>query len=164
MPTSSLVSMAGPDSVHIATKGHTSTPPDGISTSTPPDGISTSTPPDGISGPHINGHLVSTGMYEDRVQRLFIHASRMAVHDHECHVYFYNVNRPTIDDFTPGDSPKFTVKEHGWFRDLAVFEQVCRNHPVPNGGTPEEIFLNWRDGLLAFLDANHSGDLWTRIV
>ncbi|KAF2444293.1 hypothetical protein P171DRAFT_361404 [Karstenula rhodostoma CBS 690.94] len=124
-----------------------------------------SSPATSVSGPHVNGHLVYTGKYkgDKKVQRLFIHEKSPSTKQHSCRVYSYNVANQEIDG-APGESARTTVIEHGWFRDLAIFEQICANHPTPNGQAPQdEIFSSWRDSLLTFLDTHHSGSLWTRI-
>ncbi|KAF1979692.1 hypothetical protein BU23DRAFT_446130 [Bimuria novae-zelandiae CBS 107.79] len=123
-----------------------------------------STLPDSIFDPHINGHLVSTRIYNyDLITRLFIHLSQKAITNHKCYVYSYDVARQGITGVPPEESEDSTVQERGWFRDVAVFTQICTNHAIPNGQTPEEIFIHWRDSLLEFLDTNNSGGLWTRI-
>lgn len=59
-----------------------------------------------------------------------------------------------------------TIKEHGWFTDAALFQHIARTHPIPNGQSSEDIFINWRDSLLGFLDNNHGGvgGQWTPIT
>ncbi|KAF1911779.1 hypothetical protein BDU57DRAFT_565176 [Ampelomyces quisqualis] len=56
-------------------------------------------------------------------------------------------------------SANITIEEHGWFGNVTIFRQICNNHPTPmaNGRSPEEIFFDWRDSLLAFFDSNHNG-------
>lgn len=63
-----------------------------------------------------------------------------------------------------GPSPRYTIEEHGWFRDVTTFRQSCRNHPVPNGQPPQQNFINWRDSLLTMLNTQYSGagGQWTR--
>ncbi|KAF2650536.1 hypothetical protein K491DRAFT_608635 [Lophiostoma macrostomum CBS 122681] len=119
-----------------------------------------STPSDTVSDPHINGHLVSTGIHKiDRKHYLFIHRSLAALGDHECDSYSYDIDGRAIQSVLRGSSTYFTVEEHGWFGDVEIFRQVCANHPIANG----QPFDNWRDSLLAFLDSRYSGGLWTRM-
>lgn len=117
-----------------------------------------------VSDPHINGHLVYTGMYtDDLVQQLFIHKSLMATSDHVCDVYSYFEEDNSISYKAQGQSADFTVIEHGWFRDVDIIREICTNHPIPHGENPEEVFIEWRDSLLDFLNTTHSGGLWTPI-
>ncbi|KAF1920710.1 hypothetical protein BDU57DRAFT_553045 [Ampelomyces quisqualis] len=127
-------------------------------------GSAPSAPATSVSGPHANGHLVSTGLYwRDRVQRLFIHLSNQCTTLHECQVYEYDAQSQTIVP-TLGDSSDSTIEEHGWFRDPALFAQIATNHPVPNGQSPHRTFIAWRESLMAYLDVHHGGPngLWTR--
>jgi hypothetical protein len=112
------------------------------------------------SGPDAEGHLVSTGVYlKDGVHGLFIHDSLPVLADHICHVYSIDVNRQFAVPTPSQPSADFVVKEHGRFRDRAIFDHICRTHPRPatNG---QDDFTAWRDSLLAFLDANFSPHLW----
>ncbi|KAH7110126.1 hypothetical protein B0J11DRAFT_448508 [Dendryphion nanum] len=136
----------------------------GVGTDQTPSEGHLSTLPDRVSDPHTNGHLVSTGFYIDnKVQQLAIHVSLKATTNHNCHSYLYNVDNQGIDEVFSKRSADFTIKEHGWFRNVAIFRQICAKHPVPNGKSPQEIFTNWQHSLLDYLDTNHSGGLWTRI-
>jgi hypothetical protein len=122
------------------------------------------TSPNSVPDPHSNGHLVSSGMYgKDSVQALFIHQSGVATRKHWRAVYYYNVYKQKIVGPLSETSTEFNIEEHGWFRDLAIIKEICKNHPIPNGSDPQEIFIDWRASLLNFLDTNHSGGLWTRI-
>jgi hypothetical protein len=117
----------------------------------------------GASDAHYKGHLVSTGYYRhDKTFRVFIHHSDAATFQHWCNNYLCN-NNQVISNNLPVRSPAVTVIEHGWFRDLAIFHQICTAHPVPVGLSSRATFNAWRDGLLAFLDANHAGGLWARV-
>jgi hypothetical protein len=119
-----------------------------------------STPAD--PGPHINGYLVYTGQYAtDRVNRLYIHTSSPVTMEHQRLVYSYDQHMQTING-QYRESAHIRIEEHGWFRDIAILEQICNNHPTPNGGTPNSL-INWRDSLLNFLDIYHSGGLWSRV-
>ncbi|KAH3951439.1 hypothetical protein HBI56_079940 [Parastagonospora nodorum] len=135
-----------------------------MSGSNNPTGSST-TAANTVSDPHINGHLVSTGSYEvDGVTRLYIHKSRKCISsDHICQVFSYDAQTPGILDME-GPSADFMIEEHGWFRDVTTFEQICNTHPMPNDQSPEENFTNWRNSLLVFLDSHHggAGGQWTR--
>jgi hypothetical protein len=121
------------------------------------------------SDSHKHGHLVSTGYYdEDRVHRLFIHLAFPATGPHVCHVYSCSYDQVTggfrvTGANGPQPSANFTVEEHGWFRDTNLFRQICGNQPGPTGQNPQAAFENWRDHLLAFLDATHGGGMWTRV-
>jgi hypothetical protein len=120
------------------------------------------------SDPHKHGHLVSTGFYErDGVHRMFIHLSSPSIGQHECLVYSCDYSQVTGGfQVTGGDQPSpsadRTVQEHGWFRDTNLFRQICNNQPAPTGQNSRAAFENWRDNLLAFLDATHRGGMWTR--
>jgi hypothetical protein len=63
---------------------------------------------------------------------------------------------PVIHDMA-NVSADFTIEERGWFRNVTTFQQLYNEHPIPTSQSPEEIFIDWRDSLLAFLDSNHSG-------
>jgi hypothetical protein len=109
------------------------------------------------SEPHLNGHLVSTGWIDEGSPEnsLFIQISAPCLQeDHHCLVFSYNAGGQIINDMS-GPSQKITIREHGWFTDVAMFWQIARNHPIPNGRSPEEVFINWRDSLLLFLDTTH---------
>lgn len=132
---------------------------------------SPSTTPRNVSDPHINGHLVYTGMKrekenpddDEREAQLFIHASQKATNNHKCYIYSYVVDEAVIDRNFSSESADILVEEHGWFRDVAVFEQICKSLPIPDGQDAQQAFFNWRDSLLTFLDTHYSGNLWTRI-
>jgi hypothetical protein len=114
---------------------------------------------------HPNGHLVYTGKYEldTKVPRLFIHKSKKITMRHECNVYTYNAVDQSIQGAS-GLSADVGITEHGWFRDVDIFKQICLTHPTPNGQTlQDDIFFNWRASLLKFLDTHYSGGLWTRV-
>jgi hypothetical protein len=83
---------------------------------------------------------------------------------HHCLVCSYDALKQTINA-RPGPSPEITIGEHGWFRNVDVFKQIIKNYPVPSGESPEDVFVNWRDGLLEFLDTHHGGvrGQWTRV-
>jgi hypothetical protein len=133
-------------------------------TSQPLTGIH-GTPANSVSGPHVNGHLVSTGQYNfDRIKRLYIHLSNQCTIVHPCQVHEYDAGLQIIND-CQGDSADTNIEEHGWFRNVALFQQIVGNHPIPNGQSAEEIFITWRDTLLEFLDTNHGGigGQWTRV-
>lgn len=128
---------------------------------------SSTNPANTVSDPHINGHLVCTGMYEfDRVIRLYIHkSSECTKFKCLCQVFSYDASIPAaIDHDEANFSQDHTIEEHGWFRDVTTFGQICRNHPVLNGQPTQHNFINWRDSLLAMLDNQHggAGDQWTR--
>jgi hypothetical protein len=126
-----------------------------------------SMPDDSVSEPHANGHLVSTGWKHRNIaeNHLFIHTEALYTGENCCQVFTYNANRQNISDLS-GFSPRITIKEHGWFTDVVMFQQIARNHPIPNGQSPEDIFINWRDSLLAFLDTTYGGihGQWTPIT
>ncbi|KAF2443887.1 hypothetical protein P171DRAFT_486599 [Karstenula rhodostoma CBS 690.94] len=117
------------------------------------------------SDAHIHGHLVSTGFYnEDKVPQLFVHLSKRSIDNHDCLVYseLEDLGKQGIrgDPWKP--SADVIIEEHGWFRDIEVFMQICKTHPTPQGGPGEKIFVKWRDTLLEHLDAQYSGGLWTK--
>jgi hypothetical protein len=123
-------------------------------------------PDDSVLQPHANGHLVSTGWRHQNIaeDRLFIHISPLCARGNSCKVFSYNASRQCISNM-PGFSPRVTIQEHGWFTDVAMFQQIAGNHPIPHGQSPEEIFKSWRDSLLVFLDTIHGGigGRWTPI-
>ncbi|KAF1919397.1 hypothetical protein BDU57DRAFT_140162 [Ampelomyces quisqualis] len=54
---------------------------------------------------------------------------------------------------------KFTaskvVQELGWFKDVAIFTQICRNQTVPAGAQPDHVFDLWISRLLQTLATNN---------
>ena len=47
------------------------------------------------------------------------------------------------------------VRELGWFRDVALFTQICGNHTVPAGLQQGNAFQLWVSGLLLHLATNN---------
>jgi hypothetical protein len=118
-----------------------------------------------VEGESERVHIVYTGYYEsDHVERLFIHYSGLNTKFHLCFVFTCNnTSNQVISSMNLEDSADQIVTEHGWFDDVALFTQICCSHPVPNGQDSENVFTIWRDGVLVFIDANHSQPLWLRI-
>lgn len=121
-------------------------------------------PSDNISDSHVNGHLVCTGKFDYEPQpRLYIHLSSAATSQHQCYCFSYNPDQNIIVGARKPKSARHVSHEHGWFRDVEIFKKICAAHPVPEGRTSQERFKKWRETLLEFLNANHSGGLWTQI-
>jgi hypothetical protein len=124
-------------------------------------------PEDSVSEPHANAHLVSTGWnFEDIAEyRLYIDIAVVRPRQNCCKVFWFNKREQNIA-IALGFSPRVTIKEHGWFTDVAMFEQIAKNHPIPDGQSPEDIFIKWQDSLLVFLDTHHGdvGAQWKPIT
>jgi hypothetical protein len=118
-----------------------------------------------VEGESERVHLVYTGHYNvDRVRRLFILYSGRCTMNHRCFVFTCdNTSNEVLSSINLQESADHIDTEHGWFDDVALFSQICCSHPVPDGQGSENVFTIWRDGVLAFIDANHSQPLWLRI-
>jgi hypothetical protein len=57
----------------------------------------------------------------------------------------------------PNTTAACVVHELGWFRDVALFTQICENHTVPAGLAQGNAFQLWISGLLPHLATNYPG-------
>ncbi|KAH7381420.1 hypothetical protein DE146DRAFT_773188 [Phaeosphaeria sp. MPI-PUGE-AT-0046c] len=124
-------------------------------------------PASSVTDAHANGHLVMTG--RDHNIRgepyLFIHTAAASTTTYYGLSFSYDGSNRRINN-RAGTSPGITMREHGWFTDVAMLQQIAMNHPIPNGQVSKEVFIGWRDSLLEFLDTNHRGvgGQWTPIT
>jgi len=136
---------------------------DNSSDKSKPRSLAPRNPDDMASEPHINGHLVYTGWSFRTIpdNRLFIHTADQCLGRSRCRIFAYNAGHQNINSWT-GPSPQITIMEHGWFTDVAMFQQIATNFPQ----TPGQNFINWRDNLLLFLNTSHggAGGRWTPIT
>jgi hypothetical protein len=81
--------------------------------------------------------------------------------------YAFNPLQLRMQNNTPKKrvSPVCVVQEHGWFKDVDIFNRVCRTEPIPTHTTtgppmPQgNLFDAWRSGVLLTLVTNLSS-LW----
>ncbi|KAF1917927.1 hypothetical protein BDU57DRAFT_181460 [Ampelomyces quisqualis] len=80
------------------------------------------------------GHLVSTGTDDENNHMLYIHIDKPCIGKHECNAFVPVLATGKVEVIYKTNSAKETTEELGWFSDINLFTQVCKNEPLPRQG------------------------------
>jgi hypothetical protein len=106
-----------------------------------------------------NGHLVYIGMVPRKKFSFRIHASghttSITSKDNEFVVILQSM---TVEYNSNIHKAQITVQELGWFEDVDLFTEICRDQPVPS--RPGSVFHNWISDVFDTV-ATHHANLWS---
>ncbi|KAF2814557.1 uncharacterized protein BDZ99DRAFT_566541 [Mytilinidion resinicola] len=105
-------------------------------------------------GPHINGHLVATGIWSDGKRKMYVHASGKSTMNHACISYYPCRNAAVVRRNGDDRSPSTCEQEHGWVRNVHVLNQICTGTGVTIKPTQAQTFDHWRGEVLDQLRNN----------
>jgi hypothetical protein len=105
-------------------------------------------------------HAVYTASDGPNTLSLRIHASGPSTIESSTKVF--TVSRVATlqvnDDIRTTPQLSINIQEHGWFSDVVLFTDICRNQPVPT--RPGPVFNNWVHDVLATVRTHYSAQ-WT---
>ena len=109
-----------------------------------------------------NGRLVYTGKKDDGPSTLNIHTKDCLTGTHECRAFLPNQQRGMVICRDRNHSRPHNIQlEHGRFKDVELFTEICTNQRIPD--QQEQVFEDWVLAVLSTLKRDHE-DLWVPYI